>query len=111
MTHAPPESPPAQAVILRRLDPENQLWECLQREIAVRRATAAFGTSNQEERDAELKEISDTFQRYGDSDFGRKLYLVQNSIFGVDIQPIGKCTAMAGVLCCLWDQESLGSSY
>ena len=75
-------------LILRRLDPENQLWECLQREIAVRRATAAFGTSNQEERDAELKEVSDTFQRYGDSDFGRKLYLVQNSIFGVDIQPI-----------------------
>ena len=73
---------------LRRLDPENKRWEKLQKEMAGRRATAAFDTHNKRERDAELKEISDTFERYRDSDFGRKLYLVQNSIFGVDIQPI-----------------------
>ena len=35
----------------------------------------------------ELAEISDTFQRYS-NDFGRKLYLIQNSIYGVDIQPV-----------------------
>ena len=40
------------------------------------------------ERREELHEIDDTFKRYRDSDFGRKLYLIQNSIFGVDIQPI-----------------------
>ena len=45
-------------------------------------------TRDQLERAAELKEISDTFERYRDSDFGRKLYLIQTSIFGVDIQPI-----------------------
>ncbi len=73
---------------LRRLDPENKRWEGLQKELAGQRATAAFDTHNQRERDAELKEISETFERYRDSDFGRKLYLVQNSIFGVDIQPI-----------------------
>ena len=39
--------------------------------------------------DEELSQKSDeTFKRYRDSDFGRKLYLIQNSIFGVDIQPI-----------------------
>ncbi len=75
-------------LILRRLDPGNRLWQSLQRDIAGRRATAAFGTVDQQERDAELKEISDTFERYQDTDFGRKLYLIQNSIFGVDIQPI-----------------------
>ena len=75
-------------LILRRLDPRNRLWQSLQREIAGLRAKAAFGTVDQRERDAELKEISDTFERYQDSDFGRKLYLIQNSIFGVDIQPI-----------------------
>ena len=48
----------------------------------------AFDISNQQERDDELTAISDTFERYRDSDFGRKLYLIQNSIFGVDIQPI-----------------------
>ena len=36
----------------------------------------------------ELVEIDETFKRYRDSDFGRKLYLIQNSIFGVDIQSI-----------------------
>ena len=73
---------------LRRLDSDNRRWEALQKELAGQRATAAFDTANQQERDAELTEISDTFQKYRDSDFGRKLYLIQNSIFGVDIQPI-----------------------
>ena len=73
---------------LRRLDPHNSRWEKLQKERAGKRATAAFDTSDQQERDAELAEISDTFERYRDSDFGRKLYLIQNSIFGADIQPI-----------------------
>ena len=73
---------------LRRLDPDNSRWEELQKERAGKRATAAFDTSDQRERDAELAEISATFERYRDSDFGRKLYLIQNSIFGVDIQSI-----------------------
>ena len=73
---------------LRRLDPKNDLWEVLQKEMAGRRAAAAFDTEDQAERDAELDEISATFERYRDSDFGRKLYLIQNSIYGVDIQPI-----------------------
>ena len=73
---------------LRRLDPDNLRWEQLQRDRAGKRAQAAFKISNQEERDIELAEISDTFERYRDSDFGRKLYLIQNGIFGVDIQPV-----------------------
>ena len=73
---------------LRRLDSDNHRWEALQKELAGQRATAAFDTVEQRARDEELREISDTFQKYRDSDFGRKLYLIQNSIFGVDIQPI-----------------------
>ena len=73
---------------LRRLDPENELWAELQREQARQRAASAFDTDDQGARDAELEEISDTFQRYRESDFGRKLYLIQNGIYGVDIQPI-----------------------
>ena len=73
---------------LRRLDPKNELWAELQREQARQRAVSAFETDDQSTRDAELEEISDTFQRYRDSDFGRKLYLIQNGIYGVDIQPI-----------------------
>ena len=73
---------------LRRLDPPNLLWKDLQKELAIKRASAAFDNPKQAERDAELDEISDTFEKYRDSDFGRKLYLIQNSIYGVDIQPI-----------------------
>ena len=73
---------------LRRLDPDNTRWEALQKELAAKRATAAFDTTTQTERDAQLQEISDTFEQYRDSDFGRKLYLIQNSIYGVDIQPV-----------------------
>ena len=72
---------------LRRLDPDNTRWEALQKERARAKADAAFETRNQQDRDAELLEISETFERYS-GDFGRKLYLIQNSIFGVDIQPI-----------------------
>ena len=73
---------------LRRLDPDNTRWETLQKGFAGKRAAAAFHTQSQQERDDELTEISQTFERYRDSDFGRKLYLIQNSIFGVDIQSV-----------------------
>ena len=73
---------------LRRLDPENTLWKGLQREIARQRAADAFHTDDRQERGEQLEEISETFERYRDSDFGRKLYLIQNSIYGVDIQPV-----------------------
>ena len=74
--------------VLRRLDPDNRRWAQLQRKRAEQKAQKAFNISNQQERDDELTAISDTFERYRDSDFGRKLYLIQNSIFGVDIEPI-----------------------
>ena len=73
---------------LRRLDPDNIHWEALQKKLATRRAATAFDMRDRNERRAELDEISETFDRYRDSDFGRKLYLIQNSIFGVDIQPV-----------------------
>ncbi len=75
-------------LVLRRVDPDNSRWERLQREIAGDRARGAFETGDKAERDAELDEISRIFERYRDSDFGRKLYLIQNSIYGVDKQPV-----------------------
>ena len=73
---------------LRRLDPDNNRWEALQRDLAGERARDTFASKDDQERPGELTEIDDTFKRYRNSDFGRKLYLIQNSIFGVDIQPI-----------------------
>ncbi len=73
---------------LRRLDSDNAVWEKVQKQLAGERARNAFDTADQSQRDYELAEISQTFERYRDSDFGRKLYLIQNSIYGVDIQPV-----------------------
>ena len=73
---------------LRRLDPDNKRWEALQKERAAQRAADAFDTEDDRARREELLEINETFKRYRDSDFGRKLYLIQNSIFGVDIQSV-----------------------
>ena len=73
---------------LRRLDPDNALWEAFQIERATERAGEAFETLGQKRRDDALREISATFEKYRSSDFGRKLYLIQNSIYGVDIQPV-----------------------
>ena len=72
---------------LRRLDPDNTRWEQLQKERAIQRAADAFDTKDRQTRDEELKEISRIFENYS-GNFGRKLYLIQNSIFGVDIQSV-----------------------
>ena len=72
---------------LRRLDHDNTRWEQLQKERAIQRAADAFDTKDRQARDEELKEISRIFENYS-GNFGRKLYLIQNSIFGLDIQSI-----------------------
>ena len=74
-------------LVLQRLDTDNSQWQQIQEEIASEQASRAFQTADQHERDKHLLQISDTFQKYR-SDFGRKLYLIQNSIYGVDKQPI-----------------------
>ena len=73
---------------LRRLDPDNALWAAIQKEIAGQQAAAAFDTPDPTARNDRLAAVSATFDRYRDSDYGRKLYLIQNGIYGVDAQPI-----------------------
>ena len=75
-------------LMLRRLDPGNEIWARIQKGRASRSATRAFDTDDPEERGSELAEINEIFEAYRISDFGRKIFLIQNSIFGVDIQPI-----------------------
>ena len=73
---------------LGKLDPKNELWLELQKQRAVAETKDVYNKQKDlNTRNALLKDISGTFARYS-SNFGRKLYLIQNSIFGVDIQPI-----------------------
>ncbi len=73
--------------VLQKLDPDNKLWKQLQMQRAqeeIQEAIAAGDTANFAER---LKEIADAFENNAE-DYGRKLYLIENCIYGVDIQPI-----------------------
>ena len=76
-------------LVLDRLDPKNEEWHALQKERAQKDAGKVFNDPLDKKavREKRLNEINETFTRYS-SGFGRKLFLIQNSIFGADIQPV-----------------------
>jgi type I restriction-modification system DNA methylase subunit len=75
--------------VLQKLDPENQRWKEVQKEKAKQEAEAAFEIEDKQERSLRLKEIDEAFdQNINDPDYARKLFLIENCIYGVDIQPI-----------------------
>jgi hypothetical protein len=68
------------AHVLKKLDPKNQGWR-------RRQETAAEAIESGIAREEALKAIRRAFARNND-DYGRKLYLIENCLYGVDIQPI-----------------------
>ncbi len=66
--------------ILSKLDPHNQRWKQRQEERASK-------IDDPEAREAALDAIQEAFE-HNELDYGRKLFLIENVIFGVDIQPI-----------------------
>jgi tRNA1(Val) A37 N6-methylase TrmN6 len=73
--------------ILQKLDKDNSQWRELQRQKAIAETEKAYNIGDKEERQKRLLDIDETFD-YNASDYGRKLYLIENCIYGVDIQPI-----------------------
>lgn len=69
-----------QVHLLQKLDPDNKRWK--ERQI---KKTESIEVA--EYRDEAIKAIETSFQNKG-MDYGRKLYLIENCIYGVDIQPI-----------------------
>ena len=59
----------------------------MQRQKAIEETEDAYKSDNKEEREKRLIEINDVFENNA-SDYGRKLYLIENCIYGIDIQPI-----------------------
>jgi len=76
--------------ILTKLDPENLMWKELQVQKVQDETNEVFKTiENKAEREEKLKEINNAFdQSINDPDYARKLYLIENCIYGVDIQSI-----------------------
>ncbi len=75
--------------LLHKLDPENEHWQNLQIEKAKKETSEVFKTEDKKQREERLLEINDAFDiTINHPDYARKLYIIENSIFGVDIQPI-----------------------
>ena len=66
--------------VLGKLDPGNQRWK-------ARQLAKATEIPDPTVRDRVLADIEQTFGA-NELDYGRKLYLIENCIYGVDIQPI-----------------------
>jgi hypothetical protein len=66
--------------VIHKLDPENAKWKQLQ-------IDQAGNISDQSSRKAAIAAIEHDFEDNED-DYGRKLYLIENCLYGVDIQPI-----------------------
>jgi hypothetical protein len=77
--------------ILAKLDPEdesgNTFWRTLQKQKAEIAISQALDDKDKKLREIKLHEINETFEK-NSSDYGRKLYLIENCIYGVDIQTI-----------------------
>lgn len=75
--------------ILGRIDPENKQWKDMMMNLAIDETTEAFKNASSEERSQQIKDIERSFDEgVNRPDFARKLYLIENCIYGVDIQPI-----------------------
>lgn len=75
--------------ILQKLDPDNEVWKEVQFDKARKESEAAFEIEDKQAREERLLEINEAFdQSINDPDYARKLFLIENCIYGVDIQPI-----------------------
>ena len=75
--------------ILSQLDPTNEQWENMMLEEAVKASRNALQTESEEDFNERIKDIKNSFdESLNNPDYARKLYLIENCIYGVDIQPI-----------------------
>ena len=75
--------------ILQKADPDNKNWEKVQKEKAEIELQRALDIDDKKDRENRLMEISNAFDVTKNTpDYARKLYLIENCIYGVDIQPI-----------------------
>ena len=75
--------------VLSKLDHKNLKWQELQRLKVQEETNQVFYIPDKDERQRRLIEINEAFdQSMNDPNYGRKLFLIENCIYGVDIQPI-----------------------
>lgn len=80
--------------VLKKLDPDSKRWKTQQTEKIQHMISKYKNMPDYDRRDKiienlrqKIEEIDDLFKN-NELDYGRKLYLIENCIYGVDIQPI-----------------------
>lgn len=75
--------------LLNKLDPDNHLWFSLQKQRAIDETAEVFNSGDTKEREIRLNEINKAFDLgMNYPDYARKLFLIENCIYGIDIQQI-----------------------
>ena len=75
--------------ILNRIDPDNELWKEMMLNVAIDETSEAYRMATPDERREMVADIERSFdESINRPDYARKLYLIENCIYGVDIQPI-----------------------
>ena len=75
--------------ILNRIDPNNEQWKEMMLNNAISETSEAYHNATDEERAEIVADIERSFnESINRPDYARKLYLIENCIYGVDIQPI-----------------------
>ena len=75
--------------ILGKLDPNNEQWKDMMLNNAISETSEAYHNATDEERAEIVTDIERSFnESINRPDYARKLYLIENCIYGVDIQPI-----------------------
>lgn len=72
--------------VLNQIDPENTFWRNAQLDRLKAKTFEAFDKKDIQDIKAEIDSIFNS--ELNDPDYARKLYLIENCIYGVDIQPI-----------------------
>ena len=75
--------------ILNRIDPDNEIWKEMMLTKAIDETSDAYRKASPDERREIIADIERSFdESVNRPDYARKLYLIENCIYGVDIQPI-----------------------
>jgi len=93
--------------LLNKIDPSNELWKAEQQRRLTNELSERWEEMTQEERNEERAYLLEVFNEQRNyPDYGRKLYLIQNCIYGVDIQPIAvQLTKLRFFLSLILDQK------
>ncbi|MGC8588691.1 MAG: Eco57I restriction-modification methylase domain-containing protein, partial [Hydrogenobaculum sp.] len=75
--------------LLSKIDKDNKLWHKIQYSKTLKEIEDILKITDKQEREKRLKEVNDLFdENINYPDYARKLYIIENSIYGVDVQNI-----------------------